>query len=98
VLAMTSPSCAFVTPTPSTLRSGFASKMADPRPNTLMAGVVASDRRRWAGAANLAMQEGDGPSKADILVSELKEELPQLFDLSYTPKWGLYSDQVRLRT
>ena len=35
------------------------------------------------------------PSNAEKLVAELKDELPQLFDMSYTPKWGLYSDTVQ---
>lgn len=33
-------------------------------------------------------------SKSEILADELRDELPQLFDLSYTPKWELYSDNV----
>uniref|UniRef100_A0A7S0Z0T3 Uncharacterized protein n=1 Tax=Hemiselmis tepida TaxID=464990 RepID=A0A7S0Z0T3_9CRYP len=34
-------------------------------------------------------------SNQEVLVRELKEELPQLMDASYTPKWDLYSSKVK---
>jgi len=33
-------------------------------------------------------------SKAEVLANELREELPQLFDINYTPKWDLYEEKV----
>ena len=42
----------------------------------------------------VVMSAGADASKAEILADELREELPQLFDLSYSPKWDLYEEKV----
>lgn len=33
--------------------------------------------------------------RAERLADEMRKELPQLFDLTYEPKWGLYAEKVR---
>jgi hypothetical protein len=35
--------------------------------------------------------QGESKSKAEVLAEELKTDLAQMFDLSYEPKWDLYS-------
>jgi len=38
--------------------------------------------------------QGESKSKAEVLAEELKTDLAQMFDLSYEPKWDLYSTDV----
>ena len=46
--------------------------------------------------SNVPGESKDALRNALVLKKELEDELPQLFDLKYTPKWNLYANEVDL--
>jgi hypothetical protein len=38
-----------------------------------------------------------GIAQAEKLVTALRDDLPQLFELSYTPRWDLYDSKVYVK-
>ena len=48
-------------------------------------------------AADSLVDQTSSFQNALSLKRELEEELPQLFDLKYTPKWNLYATEVSIQ-
>jgi hypothetical protein len=77
-----------------TKASAFLHPTAHPLFKNIRVGTVCERRK-----CMVPHMSADSPAKetqsALFLKRELEEELPQLFDLKYTPKWNLYAEEVR---
>jgi hypothetical protein len=64
--------------------------------NRLPERLASCTARRAQSRPSMSVEETQDPRivRAEKLVTALKDDLPQLFDLSYTPRWDLYDPQV----
>jgi hypothetical protein len=64
--------------------------------NSLSERLASCTTRRAQSRLSMSTEGTQDPRilRAENLVTALKDDLPQLFDLSYTPRWDLYDPQV----